>query len=61
MLLRDVAIARRLVSNGEWLEFIADGGYATPILWLSDGWAKVEAEGWRRRAIGANSTAPGIR
>ena len=30
----------------EWLEFMADGGYATPTLWLSDGWAKVEAEGW---------------
>jgi ergothioneine biosynthesis protein EgtB len=35
-----------LLSNGEWLDFIADGGYATPTLWLSDGWATVEAEGW---------------
>jgi ergothioneine biosynthesis protein EgtB len=25
---------------------MADGGYATPSLWLSDGWAVVEAEGW---------------
>jgi len=41
-----VRIARHLVSNGEWLQFIADGGYATPTLWLSDGWATVEAEGW---------------
>jgi ergothioneine biosynthesis protein EgtB len=46
VLLRDVAIARHLVTNGEWLEFITDGGYAAPALWLSDGWAKVEAEGW---------------
>jgi ergothioneine biosynthesis protein EgtB len=46
VLLRDVAIARRLVNNGEWLAFIADGGYATPSLWLSDGWAVVEAQGW---------------
>ncbi len=46
VLLRDVAIARHLVSNAEWLEFMADGGYATPSLWLSDGWAKVEEEGW---------------
>ena len=30
----------------EWLDFIADGGYATPSLWLSDGWATVQAEGW---------------
>ena len=46
VLLRDVAIARRLVSNGEWLAFMADGGYTTPSLWLSDGWATVEAQGW---------------
>ena len=40
-------IARALVSNAQWLEFMADGGYATPALWLSDGWAAVEAEGWK--------------
>ena len=45
-LLREARIARHLVTNGEWLEFIADGGYSTPGLWLSDGWAKAEAEGW---------------
>ena len=31
----------------EWLEFIQAGGYATPSLWLSDGWAVVQAEGWQ--------------
>ena len=31
----------------EWLEFMADGGYAKPSLWLSDGWATVEEEGWQ--------------
>jgi ergothioneine biosynthesis protein EgtB len=41
-----VGIARGLVTNGEWLEFIADRGYARPELWLSDGWATVVAEGW---------------
>ncbi|MBI2714814.1 MAG: ergothioneine biosynthesis protein EgtB [Rhizobiales bacterium] len=40
-------IARHLVSNAEWLAFIAAGGYATPALWLSDGWAAVQAEGWQ--------------
>jgi ergothioneine biosynthesis protein EgtB len=45
-LLRDGAIACRLVTNGEWLEFMVDGGYASPDLWLSDGWAKVQTDGW---------------
>jgi ergothioneine biosynthesis protein EgtB len=40
-------LADRLVTNGEWLEFVADRGYTRHDLWLSDGWAKVQAEGWR--------------
>jgi dimethylhistidine N-methyltransferase len=40
-------LASRLVTNGEWLAFMEDGGYARPELWLSDGWARVSAEGWR--------------
>ena len=44
-LLAPHAIASRPVSNGEWQQFIADGGYHTPSLWLSDGWAWVQAEG----------------
>jgi ergothioneine biosynthesis protein EgtB len=47
VLLQEAVIARNLVTNGEWLEFIADGGYRAHDLWLSDGWAKVEAEGWQ--------------
>jgi ergothioneine biosynthesis protein EgtB len=46
-LISDVRIARHLVSNAEWLEFIKAGGYATPSLWLSDGWAAVQAQGWQ--------------
>jgi ergothioneine biosynthesis protein EgtB len=40
-------IARNLVSNAEWLQFIESGGYTTPSLWLSDGWAAVQAEEWQ--------------
>jgi ergothioneine biosynthesis protein EgtB len=46
VLLQEAVIARHLVTNREWLKFIADGGYSSHDLWLSDGWAKVEAEGW---------------
>jgi ergothioneine biosynthesis protein EgtB len=46
-LIPDIRIARHLVTNAEWLEFIAADGYATPSLWLSDGWATVQAEDWR--------------
>jgi ergothioneine biosynthesis protein EgtB len=46
VLLQGARIARGLVTNAQWLEFIADGGYATPSLWLSDGWGMVETEGW---------------
>lgn len=47
VLTQPVRIARGLVSNAQWIEFIADGGYAAPSLWLSDGWAKREAEDWQ--------------
>lgn len=39
------AIADRTVTNGEWAAFIADGGYAEPRWWLSDGWDWVQREG----------------
>ncbi|MER2265657.1 ergothioneine biosynthesis protein EgtB [Methylobacterium oxalidis] len=40
------AIDRALVTNAEWLAFMADGGYARPELWLSDGWIAAQTEGW---------------
>ncbi|HEU5285987.1 MAG TPA: ergothioneine biosynthesis protein EgtB [Sphingomicrobium sp.] len=43
-LLHPHAIASRPVTNGEWAEFIADGGYSTATLWLSDGWDWVQRE-----------------
>ena len=47
-LLHDHAIADRLVTNREYLEFMRDGGYATAEHWLSDGWAAVNENGWDR-------------
>ena len=46
MYLEPFRIADRLVTAGEWLEFIADGGYRRPELWLSDGWYAVQEHGW---------------
>jgi ergothioneine biosynthesis protein EgtB len=46
VLLRAFRIASRPVTNGEYLEFMKDGGYRRPDLWLSDGWDTVCAEGW---------------
>ena len=46
-LIPKVKIARHLVTNAEWMEFIDAGGYETASLWLSDGWALVQAEGWQ--------------
>ncbi len=40
-------LADRLVTNGEWLEFMTGGGYRRAEFWLSDGWSRIQAEGWR--------------
>jgi ergothioneine biosynthesis protein EgtB len=47
VLLQKVRLGKSLVSNAQWLEFIANGGYTTPSLWLSDGWTIVQNEGWQ--------------
>ncbi len=47
-LLHEHRIANRLVANAEYGEFIADGAYREPSLWLSDGWAAVNRHGWQR-------------
>ncbi len=46
VLLRPFRLADRLVTAGEWLRFIADGGYHRPELWLSDGWYTRLDAGW---------------
>ena len=46
-LLQPHALANRLVTNGEYLTFVREGGYREPTLWLSDGWDTVQREGWQ--------------
>jgi len=47
VLLHRFGIASRLITNGEYVEFMRDGGYSRPELWLSDGWDAVGVNGWR--------------
>ena len=47
-LLHPHSLANRLVTNGEYREFIAAGGYEKSDFWLSDGWATVNEQGWKR-------------
>ncbi|WP_425256958.1 ergothioneine biosynthesis protein EgtB [Rubrivivax sp. RP6-9] len=58
------AIARRLVTNAEYQAFVDDGGYRRAGLWLSDGWAAVQAQGWTAplhwRDDGAEFTLHGL-
>ena len=46
VLLTPFELRSTVVSCGEWLEFMADDGYRRPDLWLSEGWAAVQAAGW---------------
>jgi len=45
--LQDYKLGNRLVTNGEYLEFIQTGGYQEAKYWLAEGWATVEAHQWR--------------
>ncbi len=45
VLLEPFALSSRLVTNGEWAQFIEDGGYRQASLWLSDGWCWVQENG----------------
>ncbi|MEO6810859.1 MAG: ergothioneine biosynthesis protein EgtB [Isosphaeraceae bacterium] len=45
--LDDFQIGSRLVTCGEFLEFINQGGYDRPELWLSDGWNQSQSQGWK--------------
>ena len=63
VLLRPFQLASTLVTNAEFQAFMADGGYADPRLWLSDGWAWVQREGitapLRWQADGTSMTLAG--
>jgi ergothioneine biosynthesis protein EgtB len=54
VLLQPHRVAAALVTNGEWMAFMDDGGYARPELWMSDGWGTAQQlcweapEYWRR-------------
>jgi ergothioneine biosynthesis protein EgtB len=56
VLLQPFELADRLVTCGEYLQFIEDGGYAKAGLWFSDGWSVVQSQGW---AAPAYWLAPG--
>jgi ergothioneine biosynthesis protein EgtB len=45
--IEDFALMNRPVTCGEYVEFIRDRGYSATLLWLSDGWDVVTAQGWR--------------
>ena len=46
VLLQPFAISNRVVTCGEWMAFVDDGGYERVDLWLSEGWATARAAGW---------------
>ena len=45
--LEPYALMNRLVTHGEWMAFVRDGGYAEPRWWLAAGWDWVRAQGVR--------------
>jgi len=45
--LRPFRLATRPVTNGEFMQFIADGGYRSAAHWLSDGWRTVQERAWQ--------------
>src|SRR5690606_8465119 len=50
VLLAPYSLGASLVTCGEFLDFISDGGYRRHELWLSDGWNAVQSNGWEHPA-----------
>ena len=57
----DFALQNRLVTNGEYLAFIEDGGYGDFRHWLSNGWDTVQREAGKRRSTGSASMVDGMK
>ena len=55
-LVEPFALASRPVTNREFLQFMQDGGYERPDLWLSDGWDAVRTQGWQAPLYWSRST-----
>ncbi len=47
VLLQPYELANRLVTNGEYLAFVQDGGYGDPALWLASGWTRQQDAQWQ--------------
>lgn len=45
--LQPYQLSSHLVTNADWIAFIKDDGYRTPLLWLSDGWKTAQMESWQ--------------
>ncbi len=45
--LQDYQLGNRLVTNGEYREFIEAGGYQSPKYWLAEGWSAVQTDQWQ--------------
>lgn len=45
--LQDYWLAARLVTNGEYLEFMQHGGYSKPEYWLAEGWTIAQTQQWQ--------------
>ena len=65
VLLQPHSLASRLVTNGEWQDFINNGGYTKPALWMAEGWDLTCREGWtapmywRQTSAGWQQFGPG--
>ena len=57
--LHPFSLQDRLVTNGEYQEFLADGGYRQQLLWLDNGWGECNRKGGNRRSIGNGATGSG--
>lgn len=46
VMLHGFRLADRLITNTEYMDFIKDGGYDSPTLWLADGWSLRKQYNW---------------